>query len=437
MSRRKSYSYEIGDKSMKQSDKTGAALFVVLGVMIVLTLSFAGVLRLAMQHYYTTQGRIDFENAFYAAESGLEAATIFFAYNFDDIPNNFSSNGIVGNATYSYKITRTGRLVCNIYAEGTTKGKTRAVEMTGVRNETFARFAFWSKINGEIYFAKDEKFFGHIHTDDIPWFKDNPEFFGKVTTAAKKFTNSSNNSTNNVKFHDGFYTNRKMGEMAEVNFDKMKGLAEGTKRVDRAQIFEGKTDIKFDNKKMYVRNEKRKWSTWHELDIADDQFIYVKNKNEGNLTIYGGTLDGRVTLVSENTVYIAGHLVYANDPLKLHDGMPSLNALGIISGKDVMIINNTPKNLNLHATIMATGKLGGQGSFYVYNYANRDKLGFINLIGGIVQQKRGAVGLVDGTGYKKNYIFDARFETVPPPFFPPIEGRVTFTKWVEVAPRKG
>jgi hypothetical protein len=62
--------------------------------------------------------------------------------------------------------------------------------------------------------------------------------------------------------------------------------------------------------------------------------------------------------------------------------------------------------------------------------------GTLTVYGGIVQLTRGAVGTVNGsgtisTGYVKNYSYDSRFLTKPPPDYPVISGKVNFSQWQE------
>ena len=63
------------------------------------------------------------------------------------------------------------------------------------------------------------------------------------------------------------------------------------------------------------------------------------------------------------------------------------------------------------------------GSFYAENYDSRS-VGTLKVLGGIIQKQRGPVGTLNGstgqqsTGFNKNYIYDTRLSTNPPPFYP-------------------
>lgn len=163
---------------------------------------------------------------------------------------------------------------------------------------------------------------------------------------------------------------------------------------------------------------------------------------DGTLELNGGSLDGRLTIVTDDDIYINNHVEYAVDPLddEANDADKD-DALGLISGDDVIITGAAPDDINIHASIMATGtQSSDDGSFYVDNYSSYSPRGYINLLGGIVQEDRGAVGAFSTyTGqttrsYAKNYIFDERFEGDPPPYFPPLQSKMTFESWKEVTP---
>jgi len=63
-------------------------------------------------------------------------------------------------------------------------------------------------------------------------------------------------------------------------------------------------------------------------------------------------------------------------------------------------------------------------SFTVANYQVGPPKGTLNVYGGLIQARRGAVGTFSGTtgqklsGYSKDYQYDMRFSNLAPPFFP-------------------
>jgi hypothetical protein len=59
-----------------------------------------------------------------------------------------------------------------------------------------------------------------------------------------------------------------------------------------------------------------------------------------------------------------------------------------------------------------------QHSFWVQSYNRGADLGKLSVRGSIAQKWRGAVGTAGGTGYQKDYSYDARLKFSSPPYFP-------------------
>ncbi|OPZ75934.1 MAG: hypothetical protein BWY79_01875 [Actinobacteria bacterium ADurb.Bin444] len=59
-----------------------------------------------------------------------------------------------------------------------------------------------------------------------------------------------------------------------------------------------------------------------------------------------------------------------------------------------------------------------QRSFWVQNYNQGADLGTLSVRGSIAQKWRGAVGTSGGTGFAKDYSYDARLQFASPPYFP-------------------
>lgn len=162
--------------------------------------------------------------------------------------------------------------------------------------------------------------------------------------------------------------------------------------------------------------------------------IYV----EGNVVI-SGVLRGRVTLAATNQIIIGDDVTYATSPAL----GTCADILGLFSGNDVVIADNTindPQRVNgTYRTYDDTkdefidGIVLALNIFTVENYADGDYYaepcestphgrGCLYLTGGIIQDTRGAVGTVGGsgygTGYVKRYAYDKCGATAPPPYFP-------------------
>jgi hypothetical protein len=148
----------------------------------------------------------------------------------------------------------------------------------------------------------------------------------------------------------------------------------------------------------------------------------------------GGTLNRRLTIVTETNMYLQGNITYASNPVSNPN---SDDALGLISGADILVDTMAPDDLTINAAIMAAGSFsaGDLGSFSVVNYNSGSPRGDLTIYGGIVQELRGPVGQTSGGsplhGYTKNYSYDPRFIENPPPYYPVISSQVRFSQWKE------
>jgi hypothetical protein len=176
--------------------------------------------------------------------------------------------------------------------------------------------------------------------------------------------------------------------------------------------------------------------------------IYVN----GTVAI-SGTLRGRVTIHSNSNIVILDDFRYASDPAS--PNFRCSDVLGIIASNDVVVANNalnTPIYVNgsyrvlddqgdvyIHAVLMAIGT-----SFRVEDYSSGPddarKCGGIDsgrgclfVTGGLIQARRGAVGLTDGTGFIKRYAYDRCANYNPPPYFP-TTGRFLDNRYYELDP---
>jgi hypothetical protein len=162
----------------------------------------------------------------------------------------------------------------------------------------------------------------------------------------------------------------------------------------------------------------------------------------GNITSLKGTLannyENGSSIVTRNAwtiatdvnggknITITDNLQYKTEP---NDKQPATHpsnlraaTLGLVA-QDVILSSSTPNNLTIDGVILAGGENTANGSFYNADW-NGAKKNNLNVLGGIIQKKRGPVGTfnpsnnVQITGYNKNYKYDPRMVDSPPPFFP-------------------
>jgi hypothetical protein len=165
--------------------------------------------------------------------------------------------------------------------------------------------------------------------------------------------------------------------------------------------------------------------------------IYVQGK-----VAISGKVRGQVTLAASDNIIVADDITYVTNPASnLACTASSRDMLGLFSGTNVVVADNllndpippTGAGANttwantsdefIHAVVLALN------SFTVESYSTGPNnaeacgstpwgRGCLFLTGGIIQNQRGAVGLIDGHGYLKRYSYDRCAGVNPPPYFP-------------------
>jgi Tfp pilus assembly protein PilX len=171
--------------------------------------------------------------------------------------------------------------------------------------------------------------------------------------------------------------------------------------------------------------------------IADNQVSGTTITKRNAYTIctdQGRAPDHPLGPAAGKKVTITGNIQYQTPPDKTqpptHSSNLNAGTLGIVS-KDVMVSSSAPQNTTIHAVVLASGYDGTadattskKGSFWNEVYNTRTPPGDLNLIGGLIQRRRGAVGTFNAatgqtaTGFTKKYSYDPRMADNPPPYFP-------------------
>ncbi len=437
--------------------REGSILIVVLCFLFITIGLVITILDVASNARRISQEQVDMEKAMYIAEGGLERGARFMQSNLNVIVSSSTGctngSGSIGSGSYTFSIIRSNGNSSTyfIVATGTVSsarsgvGIKRVCSLLNVYQPTYAQFSLWSATNGAIWFVSGEVFSGQVHSDDEMYFNASgggPVFHSAVTSGAGTYSISGGTLTD-IEFDQGFALNTFLGQMADVDFNSAASTSlksEASNTGTLGTLLVGSSTITFNGGTLTVTNTRKSWTN-HVLtnSAAGDHIIYVQNATSGSSdvagTVYlnGGTLQGRTTIASEDDITIGGNIFYKTDPQTTPS---STDALGLISMSDVWVGSSAPNNVEIEAAIMATGaKAGVDGSFGVTGYNSGPSRGILNVYGGIVQEIRGAVGTGSGgastTGYTKNYSYDSRFITKPPPYYPTISNQLSFAQWRE------
>lgn len=310
-----------------------------------------------------------------------------------------------------------------IHSIGTVNGIRRNVILNGVHQQSWAKYALWYNGGpGSLYFKSGEVFNGPVHANTLIYLDGSPVFNALLTSARSSWGQWSASAV----FNEGYLLNVASQTMASIRFTSMLANA--------SLVLTGNSSVTLSGTNALISNAGRGWTQYpYMVPLSSNGMVYVKTNSANGYVSVSGTLDGRLSVVSDYDVWITNHVRYAEHPTNGSD-----DALGLIARHDVIVRTNAPDDVEIFAHIIAEGSAtssSSDGSFYVQNYDQGDPRGALNVYGGIVQYYRGAVGQFNSWsgvmthGFYKNYVFDTRFATEPPPHYPALTNEYTWTNW--------
>jgi len=326
-----------------------------------------------------------------------------------------SPGGIAG--AKRYRVTSTG-----------TVGSTTQRLINYLQTDNFARYIWFTEHENfqgtNVWFWNQDHLDGPTHTNGHFNIAGNPVFEGEVRSVdsyIRYFNNGNNINSANLSNppHDlpDFQGVVTLGSESISMPTQALNLRSASTN-GGLRLTGNSTVVLNSNGTMNVTNSNRGWNN-RNMSLPANGALFVNN---GSLTI-SGTLNGRLTVGASSDVNIHNSIVYANDP---RTNPASTDALGIISEQDVVIDSGGPTNLEIDASIMALNT-----SFLLEDWWTGGAKGTLTVYGGIIQHERGPVGTFSGTtkvsGYSKNYHYDTRLLTSPPPFLPTTGDYITLS----------
>lgn len=361
------------------------------------------------------------------AVSGANLASnqIFVDPTWDDGIYNKSFSGGVLNV--SVQVIDAYKNIRQITATGTYHGTTSTVKVT-LSPSKFSKFAYYSvSEGGTIWWTGNDTVWGPFHTQDYLRSAYRPVFFGKASSLKSIIYYSSNKSLHKPYFLGGYESGVNL-PLPTDGVDAMESVADagGLKFTNKDTVY-----LYFVNDSLkYKFSYSASYTTVYLPDATVNGMIFAKN----SIVRLKGTVKGQYTVACNNTttgkgtIYLDDDIVYNKDPRQYPN---STDMLGICAENNILITKNTANNsdINIHASVYA--EKGGFGADY---YETRPVSGNINLLGGIIQKTRKAVGTFSGStiksGFAKRYKYDDRFMLASPPFFPGTGG-FEIVSWYE------
>jgi hypothetical protein len=376
----------------------------------------------------------------YTARNATTSAVNMSLY---QISQNFNwrsgfSNVAIGNATANVQVqgrAQDSTLQLNqirITATGT-YGSVTKTAIVVMQKSAFSEFAYFTDNEPLIYFITGDTIRGPIHTNGQFHISGNPVFYGLVSMVATSMYGSGSPEYKAGTNFGALSITLPTDLTIITNMASSGGV-----------IFQGDVDLRF------VNNGTVNWTVTHPttqnvwnghawvnqtvivtdstgvITLANTNGIIMTNNNH-DIHVQG-TLNGQATVLADGNIWIDNDVLYASSPLtdpNAHD------MLGLISRHNITVTDNTANQTD--CTIMAT-LMALNTSFGVENYSSGNPRGVLTIVGGIVQNTRGAVGTFSGStithGYRKKYIYDSRFLTQAPPSYP-VFSRNSIASWFE------
>ena len=265
---------------------------------------------------------------------------------------------------------------------------------------------------------------GPFHTQDYLRAYRHPVFFGKATTKRDLIYYTSK-SKDKPKFYGGF----ERGVNLPLPSDGLNKIELAAK--DDGLFMEGHDTIyitlnRDSIKYRYSFNSPD--SSLYLPSAAPNGVIFAKNA----VVRLKGVIKGQYSIAcskvsyDKGKIYLDDDIVYDKDP-RIH--LNSTDLLGIIAKGEIIITDNEPNHSDINIDAALYAEVGGFGA---ENYSTRPVSGNINLLGGITQNIRRAVGTFgsSSTGFSKRYMYDERLMLASPPYFPGT-GSFEIVSWYE------
>lgn len=405
-----------------------ATLLLVIGfsmLFLVISRNWGEVSNRAVENfvdYYTETVAHDIA----ISAANVAANQVFLDPTWDDGYNDISFQG--GTYDVTLNVLDPYKNIREIVAVGTYENKSSTVRVKFAPSK-FSKFAYYSvSEGGTIWWNGTDTVWGPFHTQDYLRAAYHPVFYGKATTKKSLL----------------YYTSQKADKPYFLGgFEQGVDLPMPTNAVDGMEAIADDDGLKFSGKDtVYLTfagdslKYKYKYSDPYSslylptsspngMIFAKDCVLRLKGTVKGQYTI------GCSSLMSagKGTIYLDDDIVFSKDPRQY----PSSNdLLGICAENSVLITQNAANtsDINIHGSIYCE-----KGGFGAQNYDTRPKSGNINLLGGIIQNTRKAVGTFGSggtikTGFAKRYAYDQRLLVASPPFFPGTGG-FEIVSWYE------
>jgi hypothetical protein len=291
-------------------------------------------------------------------------------------------------------------------------GEEKHIEKTSIvhldRNKTLSEYFYCSDNTGSDLFQTGDTIWGSYHTNDVISTSGAPVFYGKMT-AGMGISPDPLDEENDAEYHDGYEIGITVNLPTNMSYLVNEAVTENAGAPANSKtIYDVETTFELlPNGDIFRTVSGLPTDTVSLIDIASSGVIY----STANVNVHG-TLNGRVTFYTTNSIYIENDVIYANSPLV---DINSDDILGLVADNDVIIRDNAANNdgVTIFACIYAVN-----GSFISENYDTRPQADMY-FVGSIAENNAGYHG-DDDDGFVRKMIYDPRLQVgnIEAPHFP-------------------
>ncbi len=433
-----------------KSNERGAALVIVILIMLALTGIVMGVSSISVNETRLASNEKLDKDAFYLAEAGVEKSIQYLAQlsvpflgsgaNKDQPAILLNDQELYGKGTVTSYLDpldsntgNTSRFVAiTVRATLNGSGMSKVLQVQ-VGQQNFSRYAYFSDLEkfpsgSTIWWVTDDELYGPVHTNDQLHIYGSPTFYDEVSSAASSIDYYNGGPPqDDPDFRKGVTLDASVIDLPNDTQMLLNKANEPGGLVLNGNPVE--VEFRIDGGGNPFLRVTIGGST-SDMSYPSNGTIYVNGRAEVE-----GTVKGQVTIGCNGDIRIMDNVVYDTDP---RTDPTSTDLLGLVSEGNV-VVWDSPANLDSADETIMAAIMALNTSWTVEDYASGSPRGKLIVYGGIIQKQRGAVGTFSSysglisTGYEKDYHYDPRLLDNPPPAFP-TTGQVEKIAWNEIDP---
>ena len=428
-------------------------LLVATGLMTLVTVGLSR----SMVELSIAQRDIAYQEAFHVAEAGVDAGVRWLKTQPSppvcdtaisaDPQDGFSAwcelepfvgPQPVGNGTYTVVVEpddgnpSTDTELYRVRSTGMVGGVTRTTSLI-LKSESFSYYQQFLEGDSGVWITGSGAN-GPVHTNHQFVMYGNPSFYDRASSVATDI-----NCLYGGPCNPHYYGGKAFGQ-PHIDLPLTSDVSGPMARlINHSEQLDGDTTIEISGNTLLVTNAAKSWIN-HPLSVDSTPAVFVKS---GTLSITGGTLDGKLTLGSDNNIVINGPVRYACDPTISRwdpdcldgDGKVAYNddVLGLVAEHNVMVSNAAPTtNMRVDAAVLTV-----EGKYYFEGYQSTPTRGYSYRLGSFVSKEAGYFWSMDFStmrcvgGYCSSYwSYDRRLRNLAPPYYP-TTGKFNPAMWEE------